>query len=171
MTREEIAQALGTLKLAEVPISRETFADAQRVIDLAAAELRKTCATCLSFRIMGAGAAAKCAWWGSLVPADGSGFCHCRALAFGAKGGEVMEETRMVIVDEIDAERDRQDAQWGGPEHDDEHTVGHWFNFIDYQSDRWEESTSIAESRERLVKIAALAIAGIESIDRNRSPR
>jgi len=70
---------------------------------------------------------------------------------------------------DIRAERTRQDAQWGGPAHDDTHIEWDWFEYIGSQiqkanRDRW----AIGESspRERLVKIAALAVAGIESIDR-----
>lgn len=70
---------------------------------------------------------------------------------------------RVAIVAEIHAERDRQDAQWGGVEHDDCHSSSDWMDFIDHQLDRWHEE---GEARVRLIRIAALAIAGIESIDR-----
>src|SRR6185437_1041008 len=34
------------------------------------------------------------------------------------------------ILDEVMAERARQDQQWGGPEHDDEHTGLDWLSYI-----------------------------------------
>lgn len=94
---------------------------------------------------------------------------------------------RTIILHEIGAERDRQDAKWGGPVHDDKRTPGAWFDLIiekaadnhdvmtyHYQRvlDGQEEPTAhdLAHMdrlcRNRLVKIAALAIAGIEAIDR-----
>lgn len=43
----------------------------------AAAELRKTCATCRSFKPTSlSGKAMACTTWRYSVPADGSGFCH-----------------------------------------------------------------------------------------------
>lgn len=70
---------------------------------------------------------------------------------------------RTAIIAEIHAERDRQDLIWGGPEHDDTHVVAEWMDFIDDQVN-WFHSQG--RGRERLIKIAALALAGIESIDR-----
>jgi hypothetical protein len=75
------------------------------------------------------------------------------------------------ILAEVLAERDRQDEQWGGPKHDDDHIEQDWFAFIGNQIDKAERESFrlYAEStpRDRLIKIAALALAGIESIDRN----
>lgn len=94
-----------------------------------------------------------------------------------------------MIVNEVLDERKKQDKRWGGAEHDDQHRPAAWFGFIDDQmakSDRdtaryaaahglidpetipsvedWKRGRNFV--RARLVKIAALAIAGIESIDR-----
>lgn len=68
------------------------------------------------------------------------------------------------IFDEIKAERAAQDAQWGGPEHDDEHDVQDFLGFIEVQIQKYRSDTS--SIRDRLVKIAALAVAGCESFDR-----
>lgn len=71
------------------------------------------------------------------------------------------------VFDEIHNERNEQDAQWGGESHDDGHTPFDWLNFIEHQIVRAREgSVEYAIVRHRLVKIAALAVAGIESIDR-----
>ena len=64
---------------------------------------------------------------------------------------------------DVSAERNRQDEQWGGAEHDDTHGAVEWIDCISKQLRRL---SNTAERRERLVKIAALAIAAIESADR-----
>jgi hypothetical protein len=75
-------------------------------------------------------------------------------------------------------ERIAQNEQWGGAAHDDEHTVNTtaqcWRGFIldQYQKARadlgglFTVHDELRAERARLVKMAALAIAGIESIDR-----
>jgi hypothetical protein len=69
----------------------------------------------------------------------------------------------------IDAERERQDEQWGGPDHDDRHGWEEWTWFIQKQLNiarsRVEKGDE-AEYRRRLVNIGALAVAAIESFDR-----
>ena len=35
---------------------------------------------------------------------------------------------------EVYAERRHQDAQWGGPEHDDQQSLNDWLNYLDYQT-------------------------------------
>lgn len=75
------------------------------------------------------------------------------------------------ILLEVIQERERQDEQWGGPEHDDSHFIYEWLQFIDDQYEKgmheWICGGGRNKIRARLVKIAALAFAGIESIDRN----
>lgn len=80
------------------------------------------------------------------------------------------------IFQEIAIERERQDNQWGGPEHDDTRLYFDWFTFIRGQIRRYTPqskdlpkiSDRVKAIRSRLVKIAALAVAGIESIDRQK---
>lgn len=72
-----------------------------------------------------------------------------------------------VLADVLE-ERSRQDAQWGGAAHDDEHTTSDWMNFIVKQTAFW--FSGYGGSRERLVKIAALAVAAIEMLDRRPAP-
>jgi len=82
-----------------------------------------------------------------------------------------------VYVD-IRAERARQDAQWGGAGHDDLHTEYDWSLFrrkFEKKAQHTLDSDyvplyDLAAGRDALVKIAALAVAQIESVDR-RSPR
>lgn len=71
-------------------------------------------------------------------------------------------------------ERAQQDQQHGGPAHDDTHTVEDWLGFMEAQAmkvphGRVMNGNSVEPRdvcRERFVKIAALAIAAIESHDR-----
>lgn len=81
---------------------------------------------------------------------------------------------REEIYKQIEAERINQDAQCGGPEHDDEHEPCDWITFVEKQVDilhkaAWgetEEPTSYEEERQRWIKIAALAVASLEAMDR-----
>jgi hypothetical protein len=73
---------------------------------------------------------------------------------------------------DIRNERAAQDAQWGGPSHDDEHDAGDWLFYVGKQLDKARSAAVRCESdksREALVKIAALAVAAIESQDRQTS--
>lgn len=79
---------------------------------------------------------------------------------------ELSGELSRVLLDVLE-ERKRQDAKWGGPEHDDLHTAAEWREF----RDRFEgEAIAVCDyqaARESVVKIAALAIAQVESLDRH----
>lgn len=74
------------------------------------------------------------------------------------------------IFAEIIDERIAQDQQWGGPEHDDEHNPIDWLNFV---NDRLGDVSpfdyspeALAHYRRRLVQTAALAVAALQSLDR-----
>lgn len=78
---------------------------------------------------------------------------------------------RQDIYTAIEAERERQDEKWGGPEHDDEHTLNEWAKRIHdhaaaaagiYAS----YETPDARARREFVEVAALAVAAIEALDR-----
>ena len=79
-------------------------------------------------------------------------------------------EHRTSVIAEIVAERDRQDAKWGGPDHDDCHGWSRWIDFIDehngkaYSEDDSEEA--YVNARRRYIEVAALALAAVESMDR-----
>lgn len=74
--------------------------------------------------------------------------------------------TKPQIYKEIDAERDRQDVKWGGPDHDDEHDISDWMGYIHRYTRTGTEKSHDKTTRERLIIIAALAVAAIESHDR-----
>jgi hypothetical protein len=74
------------------------------------------------------------------------------------------------ILDIID-ERQLQDAEWGGNDHDDKHDFFDWRQFIYKQLTAASmEAGQFDRQRKRLVKIAALAVAAIESMDRKGGP-
>ena len=77
-----------------------------------------------------------------------------------------------VALAQVVEERVRQDRQWGGPDHDDDHKRKDWLGFIREHADRATKALQgkdLDEYRKQLVEIAALAVAGIESSDRNRA--
>lgn len=64
-------------------------------------------------------------------------------------------------------ERRRQDAQWGGEQHDDEHTRREWTELLAEHVDRSRRVKTDREGwRARVVVVAALALAALESYDR-----
>jgi hypothetical protein len=71
------------------------------------------------------------------------------------------------VISEVKMERKAQIIQWGGAAHDDEHDNGDWLMYIAKQ---WEAANKLGSTpqqyRMRLIKIAALAIAAAESLDR-----
>ena len=78
-----------------------------------------------------------------------------------------------LVLQEIRGERLRQDALWGGPAHDDALATEHFLNLI---RDRLEnrirldlENGHLLDARRRLVQVAAIAVAAIESMDRKAS--
>jgi len=71
-------------------------------------------------------------------------------------------DPQIKVIAQVIQERRMQDRQWGGAEHDDQHSNFDWFRFIDYQWGRMNNENR----RECLIKIAALAVAAVESLDR-----
>lgn len=69
------------------------------------------------------------------------------------------------VLEEVLNERKKQDHLWG-PEHDDKHSTAEFLNFIQEYSSRCEQESCDEEARKRLIQIAALAIAAVESFDR-----
>ncbi len=70
-------------------------------------------------------------------------------------------------VGDITMERVLQDHQWGGPETDDQRSEAEWSEYIHRQlSKLFQDEGGALAARDRFVKVAALAIAAIQSIDR-----
>lgn len=75
---------------------------------------------------------------------------------------------RAVLYD-VEAERKRQDQKWGGSAHDDCHSTADFVQLIeDYAG--WARvmagMSNYEKTRNRLVQVAALAVAAVESMDR-----
>ncbi len=78
-----------------------------------------------------------------------------------------METNSNKIFEEILWERKRQDEQWGGARNDEKNSRNDWVSYIVYQLGK---STYGGEKfREAMVKVAALALAAIESYDRAKN--
>jgi hypothetical protein len=75
------------------------------------------------------------------------------------------------VLNEVAKERIRQDKKWGGPDHDDQHTLADWWMFRKVREDdifsRPWPLEDHAKIRKNLIEIAALAVAQIEVLDRN----
>jgi len=90
----------------------------------------------------------------------------------------------VTIIAQVITERKRQDMQWGGPTHDDTHNEYDWLGYMAHQADKITEilarngfygfleqrelKTPVAYNltRQHFIKIAALAVAAVESLDR-----
>lgn len=73
------------------------------------------------------------------------------------------------IYGDIAVERVAQDHQWGGPKHDDKHEAWHWLEYMNKQAKLYDIAYRHDDwivARSALVKLAALAVAAIEQIDR-----
>lgn len=76
------------------------------------------------------------------------------------------------IVAQVIVERVQQDVQWGGPEADDSRTPQQWLGYIERQLRKVAHPTeqpTPANFRERMVKVAALAIAALQA-DARKNP-
>ena len=71
------------------------------------------------------------------------------------------------VIAAVITERKRQDMQWGGPDHDDTHSAGDWLRYMGQQATKITCGRTQGHNvRECFIKIAALAVAAVESLDR-----
>lgn len=82
----------------------------------------------------------------------------------------------MSILEEIKNERARQDAMWGHEIDDTKNTPWMWAAYIAQYATKWMvgsftpfERTTVDGFRTCMVKVAAIAVAAIESLDRQRA--
>lgn len=87
--------------------------------------------------------------------------------------GRLKSDTNVLI--QVMGERAAQDAQWGGPDNDDKvNSEADWVSYIENQLGKLHRSWDLPdgqvpvvdEFRERMLKVAALAVAAIQSFDR-----
>ena len=76
------------------------------------------------------------------------------------------------VYDEVLAERCAQDAEHGGPETDDRHSLNDWIAIAARHlglatNDKAVETPS--RFRRQMIRLAALAVAAVESFDRKRT--
>lgn len=72
-------------------------------------------------------------------------------------------------LDDIRTEQSRALAQWGGPEHDDQHSLEEWIQCIDRYLVGAKRAQRLGEherARSCLVKAGGLALSALESFDR-----
>lgn len=79
--------------------------------------------------------------------------------------------TMLKVLADIRAERARQDTNWGGATHDDDHRPEMWdgliWRYFRAAADTFPRDTRAYEMRRhRLIQVAALCVAHIESMDR-----
>jgi len=79
----------------------------------------------------------------------------------------------MEIITKIVKERERQDQQWGGAKHDDQHSVYDFVHYMEKFKDRIRRPSMpvdelLDQHEDSYLKIAALAIAGLEWIERRK---
>lgn len=86
--------------------------------------------------------------------------------------------SREAIFAEIAAERDYQDNKWGTDKDDTLNEPNDWVAFIAHHSTRWftggfapYKSSAVNTFRKQMIKVAAIALAAIESLDRQRATK
>lgn len=82
--------------------------------------------------------------------------------------GSFMTPRLKIMIDDVLSERNRQDAKWGGIEHDITHSPNDWAAYVVRHLGRATIGAEIQDGREyrkRLVEVAALAVAAIEAYD------
>ena len=82
----------------------------------------------------------------------------------GKQAREEWEQKKIAIIDDILSERDAQEKQWG-EKNDDKHTALTWAALRGKFEQRHIRAAGVLK-REFLIKLAALCVAEIESIDR-----
>ncbi len=82
------------------------------------------------------------------------------------------------IFEDIQVEREHQDKRWGGPDSDDHNVPGDWMSYIhewtdkaiDFENEHLQlgalPKEDLARFRKYMIKVAALAVAAIEAVDR-----
>ena len=77
-----------------------------------------------------------------------------------------------LVFKEITKEREKQDKQWGGQVHDDTHNPSDWLVYMmKFMGRAAQYPFDAGIYRDCMIKIAALAVAAVESLDRFRGNR
>jgi len=76
---------------------------------------------------------------------------------------------RQLILSEIEAERQAQDREHGGPAHDDTHTCNDWLAILVRHLGLAGSDEAVIDPvrfRRQMIRVGALAVAIVESFDR-----
>jgi hypothetical protein len=79
-----------------------------------------------------------------------------------------------LILGDVETERERQDKEWGGAAHDDGHTIEDWREQIEKHRELAHNELAKGDAadygivRDRLIKVAALSAAAMQSQERIR---
>lgn len=79
------------------------------------------------------------------------------------------DERACLVLMDVQRERERQDAKWGGPLHDDQHNTADFVQLIEDYAGRARTMAGMSshdKARHRLIQVAALAVAAVEALDR-----
>ena len=74
--------------------------------------------------------------------------------------------SRVTIFEEIEKEREYQDGKFGS-EFDDKNTVNDWVTYVNRYASDAAFTGSPDMQRTKLLKVATLAVAALETFDRN----
>jgi hypothetical protein len=72
-----------------------------------------------------------------------------------------LELDAMNAYGDVRKERQAQDIKWGGPRHDDTHNENDWISCVRRHTDK-----ASYDFRKQMIRVAALAVAAVESYDR-----
>lgn len=86
-----------------------------------------------------------------------------------------MEDIRGNILNEVNNERNYQVQRWGNDADDTVNEPNDFVSYITHYASRWfpgafvpYETAAVDKFRESMIKVAAIAVAAVESIDRQR---
>ena len=86
------------------------------------------------------------------------------------------DNSQTSVYDEIRTERDYQQKRWGNAADDTVNTPNDWVSYIGHYATKWfpggftpYDVDTVDNFRESMVKVATLAVAAIESVDRQRN--
>jgi len=104
---------------------------------------------------------------GAIDIEPGEALYTIEATEYPAAAPEGAVEDLMRVLGFVADERHAQDIQHGGPSHDDTHTPAVWEDLIREHAYRLTDGDGPNQDyRARLIKIAALAVAAVQSWDR-----
>lgn len=85
--------------------------------------------------------------------------------------------SRQTILAEIDSERAHQQQRWGDQADDTINKPNDFVAYISHYATRWfpggfapYDAETVADFRRRMIQVASIAVAAVESVDRQGKP-